>query len=580
MNKASTVPLRPQVNTEFLAPAYACPRESALGSKVVATGGETAGLSISLDDAPIGAGALPNSPSVEAGAAKTDNSTCKGKSPISQEQAKCHAQSQGPSPLNGVAASSDVENISAVPGVPGDDLRPADQAEKGDDVVIDTVIPPRPILNTEFLAPANDRPREGAQGSKAAATKSGTTGLSVASDAHPSGANAVPTKSPLVEDEAAEKAKSKAKSTTSLEPTKVSRRIQARKEAALLEPPDENDPYVPWSAIEGVERRTKSTSKRSSGNAGGKSGGVRKEAEKPKTSSGIRYLRLGNRNKEAVCPTVDDYDDYGSYSGGPRAGGSAGNGRSSSSNADDSYPSGYVPFPTEIKRTDAAGNIIAYPSADPSEDRFPCTVEGCKYQAKTLNTLKLHMGNIHGMGVRWYHCDFPGCNYKAKQAVHVRKHQERNHDREAQYLYCDQPNCNFKAKDKRGVRQHKSDVHNIDVIWYHCDIPGCDFKAKQIGNLKKHRAAAGVHKIDGDGPVWYFCGVGDCTFKARKARLVSQHKAENHDIDVNWFVCDQPGCTFKTKQAGNLKRHKAAIHDIVSFFFFLTHEEIKLAFLV
>jgi hypothetical protein len=111
---------------------------------------------------------------------------------------------------------------------------------------------------------------------------------------------------------------------------------------------------------------------------------------------------------------------------------------------------GFMPFVAAIKRTDAEGKEVKYNGLpDPTIPLYPCNQYGCLYKAKSSNTLRLHLANIHGINVKWFYCDVEGCQYKAKQKVHVKKHQERFHGREVKYIYCDQPGCEFKAKVRK-----------------------------------------------------------------------------------------------------------------------------------
>ena len=43
-------------------------------------------------------------------------------------------------------------------------------------------------------------------------------------------------------------------------------------------------------------------------------------------------------------------------------------------------------------------------------------LKDCKTR-KRGSTLKQHLANVHGIGVKWHECDHKDCSYKAKRAV-------------------------------------------------------------------------------------------------------------------------------------------------------------------
>ena len=156
---------------------------------------------------------------------------------------------------------------------------------------------------------------------------------------------------------------------------------------------------------------------------------------------------------------------------------------------------------------------------------YRCKQRGCKYKAKQRGSIKLHLANIHNIGVTWHTCPQEGCEYKAKR--------------------------------RSNVKRHLADIHDIGVTWHPCPQEGCEYKARQRSTIKRH--LANIHDI---GVTWHTCPQEGCEYKTKERGTIKQHLADIHDIGVTWHTCQQEGCEYKAKQRGNIKTHLAVIHDI------------------
>ena len=168
------------------------------------------------------------------------------------------------------------------------------------------------------------------------------------------------------------------------------------------------------------------------------------------------------------------------------------------------------------------------PAASAEEDdKFSCGIDGCTFETKYGNNLRVHKMHVHNIDVVWYYCDHEGCNFRAKQRSIVTAHKSNIHDFGVVWHPCLVQGCTYRAKQKSTLKQHQRNIHSMgDVTWFKCEIEGCSYRAKVKGNLKRHYS-------------------------------------DRHDIGVTWFHCGVDNCPYKAKQKSDLKKHKKTIHGIM-----------------
>jgi hypothetical protein len=193
----------------------------------------------------------------------------------------------------------------------------------------------------------------------------------------------------------------------------------------------------------------------------------------------------------------------------------------------------------------------------PSLNFYGCNIENCNYKTKKNTNLKLHLSNIHDIGVKWFNCSEEGCNFKTKQNSTLKKHLSNIHDIGVKWFHCSEEGCDFKTKLNSSLKTHLSNIHDIGVKWFHCSEEGCNYKTTQNSSLKPHLAF--VHDI---GVKWFHCSEEGCNYKAKTNSSLKTHLAFVHDIGVKWFHCSEEGWNYKAKTNSSLKTHLTNIHNI------------------
>ena len=94
-----------------------------------------------------------------------------------------------------------------------------------------------------------------------------------------------------------------------------------------------------------------------------------------------------------------------------------------------------------------------------------CGVNGCQYETKRTDRLKMHKMSKHKIGVVYHQCDVPGCQYKAKQKGTLKTHKAGVHDiGKVVYHPCDVSGCQFKTKTKSYIKHHETQRHKVSNV--------------------------------------------------------------------------------------------------------------------
>ena len=133
-----------------------------------------------------------------------------------------------------------------------------------------------------------------------------------------------------------------------------------------------------------------------------------------------------------------------------------------------------------------AARLYEYDEEEIKERPYRCNQRGCNYRTKQRSSIKLHLANIHDIGVTWHTCPQEGCEYKAKERGMIKKHLANVHDIGVTWHTCSQEGCKYKAKQRGMIKRHLAHMHDIGVTWHTCPQEGCQYKAKHRSNIKRH----------------------------------------------------------------------------------------------
>lgn len=121
------------------------------------------------------------------------------------------------------------------------------------------------------------------------------------------------------------------------------------------------------------------------------------------------------------------------------------------------------------------------------DGRYACPYKSCHTTWSSINSLKLHLQQVHneGKGRNSFECPVPNCDYVAHAKGNLVRHKRDVHSIGNRLLWpCKQPGCTYVAKRAYHLKEHEAYIHNINVVWHYCDQ--CSYKAKQRSNLVKH----------------------------------------------------------------------------------------------
>ena len=150
---------------------------------------------------------------------------------------------------------------------------------------------------------------------------------------------------------------------------------------------------------------------------------------------------------------------------------------------------------SNIGRTKGGGEeivkiIIEYDDGDEEEYDWPdgdIVLDLAVENMEEKKEKRRRKGEVDKGSPRMFICGEEGCEYESKRKDHVKLHKAMVHDIDATYYFCSVDGCEYKAKDAKSVRTHKSAIHDIDVTYYVCNADGCEYKAEQSSNLIKHQ---------------------------------------------------------------------------------------------
>ena len=177
-----------------------------------------------------------------------------------------------------------------------------------------------------------------------------------------------------------------------------------------------------------------------------------------------------------------------------------------------------------------------------------CTIIGCGKVYKNVQSLNLHMRDMHSNGpVNKYLCD--ECEYSTRWLSSFENHKRRH---SGDLFRCIQ--CKYATVTNRLLAKHKESIHG--EAKYLCEI--CDYKTRTERTLKDH-----IGKIH-EGKR-YFCEL--CKHQATSNYNLKSHKRRTHDKIK--FTCNF--CNYKDSEKSRVVLHEKRKHSEKSETDFLLH---------
>ena len=181
---------------------------------------------------------------------------------------------------------------------------------------------------------------------------------------------------------------------------------------------------------------------------------------------------------------------------------------------------------------------------------FPCTIQGCKFRAKTQGALRAHKSTHNKEAT--LPCTFPGCAYLGRNRLMLKAH-VRRHETYPNLQACPQPGCNHFAKDSMSLQKHRP-VHSNIKRPFAC--PLCPKFFPQKGDLDVHSFSHTKEK---------YLKCMHCDYGTYRPHSLTQHYEKTHpgnSCNSCWLkpiVMTCKYCTFSGTSDAILK-HKATEH--------------------